>query len=97
MAEDQTLSAIVYKRGQLSILDQLKLPDQSIYLSIDTVNDAWNAIHQMSIRGSFFDLLRNQKKISFSRISRSTGYCRLWCFKRCRRIRTNSSEIRIDY
>jgi hypothetical protein len=51
MENDQTLRAIHYQRGSLSILDQLKLPDQSIYISIQTVDDAWKAIHTMSIRG----------------------------------------------
>jgi methylthioribose-1-phosphate isomerase len=52
MANDQTLRAIQYQRGSLSILDQLKLPDESIYISIQTVDDAWKAIHTMSIRGT---------------------------------------------
>lgn len=52
MDNDQTLKAIRYQRGSLSILDQLKLPDQSIYIPIQTVQDAWNAIHTMSIRGT---------------------------------------------
>jgi methylthioribose-1-phosphate isomerase len=51
MENDQTLRAIHYQRGSLSILDQLKLPDQSINIPIQTVDDAWKAIHTMSIRG----------------------------------------------
>jgi hypothetical protein len=51
MQEDQTLKAIRYQRGSLSILDQLKLPDVSVYMPIITVDDAWKAIHTMSIRG----------------------------------------------
>ncbi|CAF1109390.1 unnamed protein product [Didymodactylos carnosus] len=49
---DNTLQAIYYKRGELSILDQLKLPELSIYIPITTVADAWKAIHTMSIRGA---------------------------------------------
>ncbi|CAF0750928.1 unnamed protein product [Adineta steineri] len=52
MQDDQTLKAIRYQRGSLSILDQLKLPDQSIYIPINSVDDAWKAIHTMSIRGA---------------------------------------------
>ena len=51
MQNDQTLQAIRYQRGSLEILDQLKLPDQSVYISIQSVDDAWKAIHTMSIRG----------------------------------------------
>ncbi len=51
MENNQTLKAIRYQRGSLEILDQLKLPEQSIYISINTVDDAWKAIHTMSIRG----------------------------------------------
>ncbi|CAF0850710.1 unnamed protein product [Rotaria sp. Silwood1] len=52
MEDDQTLKAICYQRGSLSILDQLKLPDESIYIPIHSVDDAWKAIHTMSIRGA---------------------------------------------
>lgn len=52
MENDQTLKAIQYQRGTLSILDQLKLPEQSVYIPINTVDDAWKAIHTMSIRGA---------------------------------------------
>lgn len=52
MENDQTLRAIRYQRGTLSILDQLKLPEQSVYIPIHTVDDAWKAIHTMSIRGT---------------------------------------------
>ena len=51
MQDDHTLKAIRYQRGSLSILDQLKLPDESIYIPINSVDDAWKIIHTMSIRG----------------------------------------------
>lgn len=51
MENDQTLKAIQYQRGSLTILDQLKLPEQSVFISIETIADAWKAIHTMSIRG----------------------------------------------
>jgi methylthioribose-1-phosphate isomerase len=51
MQPDETVKAIRYQRGSLSILDQLKLPDEIIYIHINTVDDAWKAIHTMTIRG----------------------------------------------
>ncbi|CAF3013654.1 unnamed protein product [Rotaria socialis] len=52
MQDNQTLQSIRYQRGLLSILDQLKLPDESIDIPIHSVDDAWKAIHTMSIRGA---------------------------------------------
>jgi len=46
------LEAIVYKRGSLEILDQLRLPHEEVYLSILTVDDAWSAIRTMQVRGA---------------------------------------------
>lgn len=47
-----TLRAILYHRGKLEILDQLKLPHQEIYLGITSPEDAWNAITSMQVRGA---------------------------------------------
>ena len=52
MEVDRSLKAICYQRGSLTILDQLKLPEESIYIPIATADDAWKAIHTMSIRGA---------------------------------------------
>lgn len=46
------LQAIKYSRGSLEILDQLKLPYQEVYRDIHTVQDAWDAIHSMQVRGA---------------------------------------------
>lgn len=46
------LQAIKYSRGQLEILDQLKLPHCSIYDPIHTSTDAWHAIKEMRTRGA---------------------------------------------
>ena len=46
------LQAIKYTRGSLQILDQLKLPYHEIYRDIRTVQDAWDAIHSMQVRGA---------------------------------------------
>lgn len=48
-----TLQAIQYTRGApLRILDQKKLPHQTVYLDLNTVQDAWNAIRDMNVRGA---------------------------------------------
>ncbi|KAF3174156.1 S-methyl-5-thioribose-1-phosphate isomerase [Orbilia oligospora] len=46
------LQAIKYTRGTLSILDQLLLPHQSIYISVPDVTTAWDAIKTMQVRGA---------------------------------------------
>ncbi|KAK4696657.1 methylthioribose-1-phosphate isomerase, partial [Lecanoromycetidae sp. Uapishka_2] len=46
------LQAIKYTRGKLEILDQLKLPYEEVYRDIRTVQDAWDAIHSMQVRGA---------------------------------------------
>ncbi len=38
--------------ASLEILDQLALPHRSIYLPIDSCEDAWDAIKQMKVRGA---------------------------------------------
>lgn len=51
MESQPILTAIQYQRGSLSIVDQLKLPEEVISISIATVDEAWKAIHTMSIGG----------------------------------------------
>ena len=46
------LQAIRYKRGELQILDQLKLPYQEDFLDISSPQDAWDAIKKMRVRGA---------------------------------------------
>ena len=46
------LQAIKYSRGKLEILDQLRLPHQEVLIDIRTVQDAWDAIHSMQVRGA---------------------------------------------
>lgn len=46
------LQAIKYRRGELEILDQLKLPHQEIYVRISTPEQAWDAIKTMKVRGA---------------------------------------------
>lgn len=47
-----SLEAIRYQRGSLTILDQLLLPHQSIYVPILTSADAFDAIKRMVVRGA---------------------------------------------
>ena len=46
------LQAIKYKRGQLEILDQLRLPHEEVYVQIQNPQDGWNAIKSMQVRGA---------------------------------------------
>lgn len=46
------LQAIKYQRGELQILDQLKLPHTEVYDEVKTSTDAWHAIKDMRTRGA---------------------------------------------
>ncbi|KAM4889067.1 methylthioribose-1-phosphate isomerase [Thomomys bottae] len=46
------LEAIRYSRGSLQILDQLLLPQQSRYEAVGSVQQAWEAIRAMKVRGA---------------------------------------------
>ena len=46
------LQAIKYARGELKILDQLKLPYQEVFIEIDSPEQAWYAIKDMKVRGA---------------------------------------------
>ncbi|KAI4344621.1 hypothetical protein L6164_011826 [Bauhinia variegata] len=52
LAADNTLQSICYKRGSLQLLDQRKLPLETIYLEIQNSTDGWNAIRDMVVRGA---------------------------------------------
>ncbi|CAL0304808.1 unnamed protein product [Lupinus luteus] len=47
-----TLQAILYNPGSLHLLDQTKLPLESVYLEIRDSTDGWNAIRDMVVRGA---------------------------------------------
>jgi len=49
-----TLEAIKYNKnsGELDILDQLKLPHETVYLKIENIKDGWRAINSMQVRGA---------------------------------------------
>lgn len=46
------LEAIKYKRGHLSIIDQLQLPHVTEFVPINSAEDGWHAIRQMRVRGA---------------------------------------------
>ncbi|KAG8487580.1 hypothetical protein CXB51_016159 [Gossypium anomalum] len=47
-----SLRSISYKRGSLQLLDQRKLPLETVYLDIQDATDGWNAIWDMVVRGA---------------------------------------------
>ena len=59
-----SLEAIKFKNGKLEILDQLKLPFETIYITLETVQDGWDAISEMKVRGIFITLLKNKNLTS---------------------------------
>ncbi|KAL6974619.1 S-methyl-5-thioribose-1-phosphate isomerase [Sarracenia purpurea var. burkii] len=49
---DPSLQSIRYKRGSLQLLDQRKLPLETIYMDIWDSTDGWHAIRDMVVRGA---------------------------------------------
>ncbi|KAL7600524.1 methylthioribose-1-phosphate isomerase [Lactuca sativa] len=49
---DSSLQAIRYNRGSLQLLDQRKLPLDTIYLEIRDAAEGWEAIREMVVRGA---------------------------------------------
>ncbi|XP_008104502.1 methylthioribose-1-phosphate isomerase isoform X2 [Anolis carolinensis] len=47
-----SLEAIRYRRGSLEILNQLLLPQQSLYEAVGSVRQGWEAIRSMKVRGA---------------------------------------------
>lgn len=47
-----TLQAIRYANGDLTIIDQLKLPFVEEYIPIRTAEEGWHAIKEMRVRGA---------------------------------------------
>ena len=45
-----SLEAIKYRPGHLEILNQLLLPQQTIYEVVKNTEDGWQAIRQMKVR-----------------------------------------------
>uniref|UniRef100_A0A803M8P3 Methylthioribose-1-phosphate isomerase n=1 Tax=Chenopodium quinoa TaxID=63459 RepID=A0A803M8P3_CHEQI len=51
-SEIHALQSICYKRGSLQLLDQRKLPLETVYLDIKNASDGWFAIKEMVVRGA---------------------------------------------
>lgn len=47
-----SLQSLVYSRGTLTVINQLKLPHDLVYVEISTAEDAWVAIRTMQVRGA---------------------------------------------
>ncbi|XP_041032891.1 methylthioribose-1-phosphate isomerase [Carcharodon carcharias] len=47
-----TLEAVRYRRGSLQVLNQLLLPQRSVYEEISGVQAGWQAIREMKVRGA---------------------------------------------
>jgi methylthioribose-1-phosphate isomerase len=45
-------SACRYKRGELQLLDQLKLPFEFEYIPVTNCEESWKAIRAMNVRGA---------------------------------------------
>ncbi|KAJ8419877.1 hypothetical protein Cgig2_025061 [Carnegiea gigantea] len=50
--DSHALQSICYKRGSLRLLDQRKLPLETVYLDIRNASDGWFAIRDMVVRGA---------------------------------------------
>ena len=46
-----SLEPIRYSNGQLSIIDQLLLPQKLVYMDITSVEEGWHSIKNMNTRG----------------------------------------------
>ncbi len=44
-----TLEAIKFNNDSLELLDQLKLPFETSYINIESVQDGWSAINEMKV------------------------------------------------
>lgn len=49
------VEAIRYKNRKLSLLDQVLLPQQVVYVDINSVQDGYDAIKTMKVRGMIFN------------------------------------------
>lgn len=47
-----SLQSLKYARGSLQVLDQLLLPNETLYIDVTGVDDAWSVIRKMQVRGA---------------------------------------------
>ncbi len=48
----EALRSVKWEKGELVILDQTKLPDVTEFIKLDRVEDVWDAIFQLKVRGA---------------------------------------------
>ena len=46
------IQSVRYENGMLAILDQTKLPTETVFLTITTVEETWDAIKKLKVRGA---------------------------------------------
>lgn len=46
------IAPVKFENGQMTILDQTKLPGEEVYIKIETKEDVWNAIYHLKVRGA---------------------------------------------
>ena len=47
-----SLQSLIYERGSLQVIDQLKLPHELEFLPVRNADDAWSVIRTMQVRGA---------------------------------------------
>lgn len=52
MSDTVSFESLKYNRGTLSIIDQLKLPTEIVYVNVSSKEEAWNVIRKMQVRGA---------------------------------------------
>lgn len=48
----KTIESVTYDGSKITLLDQTKLPNEEIYLEIDSLQDLWDAIFELKVRGA---------------------------------------------
>ena len=46
------IAPVKFENGQMTILDQTKLPGEEVYIKIETKEDVWDAIYHLKVRGA---------------------------------------------
>lgn len=57
------LQAIKYTRGKLEVLDQLRLPHESVYDDVSTCEQAFDCIKSMRVRGNCVEFSFERSKL----------------------------------
>jgi methylthioribose-1-phosphate isomerase len=46
------IQSIQWKKDQLILLDQTLLPEETVFLSLSTIEEVWEAIRYLKVRGA---------------------------------------------